>query len=362
MLYPLKFKPVYKSYIWGGRGFKKLGKRLPLGIIAESWEISCHPDGVSIIANGEFKGMPLTKLAELFGRELIGEALLDKDMTKFPLLVKLIDANDRLSVQVHPDDGYASVYENGEYGKNEMWYVISAKPGAKLVYDVVPGVKKESFEQAVRDGRIESCLNFINVFPGDVINIPAGLVHAIGEGIVIAEIQQNSNTTYRVYDYNRVDMYGNKRPLHIEKALGVIDFDTSKRKGKTRGLKVWIGESSIKTHLIANKYFSVEKYEVDGSICEDTEGGRFHVFIILGGKAEIAFDEGTIKLTRGESVLIPAALGKYQLNGHFEALKSYVPDLEKNVIDKLTEGGYTMRQIFDCVDGLEESLNEMLVT
>lgn len=349
MLYPLMFKAVYKDYIWGGREFEKLGKKLPDGIVAESWEVSCHPDGLSVISNGEYKGLTLSRLVELKGKEIVGTELPEKDLKKFPLLVKLIDANDKLSVQVHPEDAYAFIHENGEYGKNEMWYIISAKAGAKLVYDVVDGVTKEAFKNAVNEEKIESCLNFIDVFPGDVVNIPAGLVHAIGEGIVIAEIQQNSNTTYRVFDYDRVDKHGNKRPLHIGKALEVIDFDTSKRKGKSKGLVEKLGNNKEKTYLIANKYFSVEKYVINGIIDENTEGERFYIFLLLEGEAEIIYDTGRIKVSKGESVLIPAALGKYSLKGNFEALKSYVPDLEKNVFENLIKAGYSREQVIKSV-------------
>jgi mannose-6-phosphate isomerase len=257
MFYPFKFQPVYKDYIWGGRNFEKLGKTLPKGIVAESWEVSCHPDGVSIIENGEFRGIPLPSMVDIYGRILVGTALPEKDLRKFPLLVKFIDANKDLSVQVHPDDNYANTYENGEYGKNEMWYIMSAEPGAKLIYDVVPGTTRESFRRAVEEDNIEHCLKSMEVFPGDVINIPSGLIHAIGKGILLAEIQQNSNTTYRVYDYNRTDKNGSKRPLHIGKALDVIDFDASGRKEKYRGLEISAGADSSKKFLIANSYFSV---------------------------------------------------------------------------------------------------------
>ena len=358
MLYPLKFKPVYKDYIWGGRGLEKLGKVLPKeGIVAESWEVSCHPDGVSIVANGEYEGVSLPELIELHGRDLIGNDLPEKDLKKFPLLVKLIDANEKLSVQVHPDDNYALTHENGEYGKNEAWYVISAKPGAKLVCGTLPGVTKETFIKAYQEGNLDSCLNYIEVFSGDVINIPAGLIHAIGEGILIAEIQQNSNTTYRVYDYDRVDKYGNKRPLHFEKALDVINFDLGRKKNKVKGLNVMISEGSLKTYLIANEYFAIEKYLVSGLINEDTRRERFHIYVFLEGNAEFIFGDGNkIKAKMGESVLIPASIGSYYIKGSFKALKTYVPNLQKDIVDKLKEAGYTEEQILKNIEGLSKAL------
>ncbi len=352
MFYPLKFKPVYKDYIWGGRNLEKLGKNLPEGKVAESWELSCHPDGKSVIANGEFEGVVLADLVARYGKQVVGTALPEKDIEKFPLLIKLIDANDKLSVQVHPEDDYARVHENGELGKNEMWYIIDAKPGAKLVYDVAPGTTRESFAQAVKDGKIEGCLKSVEVQPGDTLNIPAGLVHAIGEGIVLAEVQQNSNTTYRVYDYDRTDKEGNKRPLHIEKALEVIDFNTEGRIEKSEGLKVDLGEGCSKTYKIANRYFAVELYAVKGSIKENADGSRFHIYIFTQGEGEFVYGDGILHVKAGETVMIPASLGTYTIQGNFTAIKSYVPDIEQNVVLPLREAGYSKEEIIEKVAGL----------
>ncbi len=353
MLYPLKFNPVFKDYIWGGRNLQKLGKILPEGIVAESWEISCHPDGISTVANGEYKDLPLPELIKKSGRQLIGSALPDSDLEKFPLLVKLIDANDKLSVQVHPEDQYAAVNENGELGKNEMWYIISAKPGAKLVYDIAPGITRSSFAKAVRENKIESCLKYIEVFPGDFLNIPAGLVHAIGEGIVLAEIQQNSNTTYRVYDYNRTDKSGNKRPLHIGKALDVIAFGNAGRKEKYKGLSIKIAENCYKTYKIANKYFCVELYSINGTVEENADGSRFCLYVFIEGEGTIEYHGGAEHVNQGQSVLIPAFMGSYHICGNLKALKSYVPDLDKNVLEPLENAGYSKEDIFKNVSGLE---------
>lgn len=352
MLYPLKFKPVYKDYIWGGRNFEKLGKVLPEGIVAESWEISCHPDGTSIVSNGEYEGMLLPDLISKLGRQIVGTALPEKDVSKFPLLVKFIDANDDLSVQVHPDDSYALTHENGEYGKNEMWYIMSAKPGAKLIYDVIPGTTREVLGQAVKDNKIESCLKYVEVLPGDVINIPAGLIHAIGRGIMLAEIQQNSNTTYRVYDFNRVDKNGNKRPLHIEKALDVIDFNTGSRKEKYDGLEIRTEPGSSKKYAVANGYFSVELYNISGKADETADGSRFYIYVFTEGEGTINYGADSLNVKAGESVLIPAALGSYTIEGNFKALKSYVPNLEQNVFEPLKKSGYTLEEIYENVGGL----------
>ncbi|NJD03091.1 MAG: class I mannose-6-phosphate isomerase [Ruminiclostridium sp.] len=347
MLYPLKFKPVYKDYVWGGRNFEKLGKQLPEGIVAESWEVSCHKNGTSIVANGEFEGITLPNLIKLFGRALIGSELPEKDVEKFPLLVKFIDADKNLSVQVHPGDSYARANENGEYGKNEMWYIIAARPGAKLVYDVRPGITREAFAQAVRDNKVESCLKSIEVFPGDAINIPSGLIHAIGQGIMLAEVQQNSDTTYRVYDYGRTD-----RPLHIEKALDVIDFNSAGRKEKYEGLELDLGNGSSKKHIIATDYFSVEVYNIDGTVTEYATGGKFYIYTVFEGSGGMVWDTGSLDIKAGESLLIPAALGKYALSGRMKALKCYVPNIKKDVLEPLVKSGYGNEDIIASIGGL----------
>lgn len=349
MLYPLKFKPVYKDYVWGGRNFEKLGKQLPEGIVAESWEVSCHKNGTSVVANGEFEGVTLPNLIRLLGRDLIGNELPQKDVDKFPLLVKFIDADKNLSVQVHPDDNYAQAYENGEYGKNEMWYIIDAKPGARLVFDVKPGVTREAFAQAVKDNTVEDCLKYIEVFPGDTINIPSGLIHAIGQGIMLAEVQQNSDTTYRVYDYGRTD-----RPLHIEKALDVIDFNSEGRKEKYEGLKLDLGNGSSRKYIVATDYFSVEVYDIDGSVEENANGDKFYIYTVYEGSGTISWNTGSEDVKIGESILVPASLGKYTFSGKLKALRCYVPNIQKDVIQPLLQAGYSMEAIKASVGGIKD--------
>jgi len=352
MLYPLKFKPLYKDYIWGGRNLEILGKALPdTGIVAESWEVSCHKNGSSIIANGEFEGMSLPELLNHLGRKLIGNSLSQKDVDKFPLLIKFIDADDNLSVQVHPDDAFAHSRENGEYGKNEMWYIISAKPGAKIVYDVVPGTTREMFADAVSKNSVETCLKTVEVFPGDVINIPAGLVHAIGKGILLAEVQQNSDTTYRVYDYGRIG-----RPLHIDKALEVIDFSSAGRREKYAGLELSLGNGCSKRIVIANQYFCTEVYHVNGIVNENANGSKFFIYTFISGKGHILWDGGELAVGIGESILVPASMGKYSLSGNFSALRAYMPDLEADVLQPLKNFGRSIYEIYSEVGGLEAAL------
>jgi len=344
MYYPIKFKPIYKDYIWGGRYFEKFDRVLPEGILAESWELSCHKNGVSIVANGELEGKTLPEVVKGDSKNILGTKF-PLDCDELPLLIKFIDANDRLSVQVHPDDNYAAVYEGG-LGKNEMWYIMDVKPGAKLVAGLKAGVTKEIFAKAIKENRIEECLLEVEVKPGDVINIPAGLVHAIGAGIVIAEIQQTSDTTYRVFDYNRVDSKGVGRPLHLEKALDVINFEAGPRKVKCEGINVKINDKCNKTVYLANKYFACECYEVKGSFTEKCDGSKFNVFICLEGDGKIETENIAVSFKAGETVLIPAAIGGYKVDGQFKALKTYIPDFNKDIVEPMRKAGCTNKEIF----------------
>ncbi len=323
-LYPLRFVPAMKSYLWGGRGLERLGKVLPAGIVAESWEISGHPDGPGTVADGPLAGSTLPELMQRFGRSLVGTALPPSALVTFPLLVKLIDANDRLSVQVHPDDAYAAQHENGSLGKTEMWVVLDARPGAKLVYGLRPGVTKELFARAVREGTVAECLNEVPVRKGDVFDIPAGMVHAIGEGLIIAEIQQSSNTTYRVYDYDRADAAGNKRPLHVDKALDVIRFGDGAPPAPLMLAKA-NGQGVEQTLLVQNRYFAVERIESKGCFQSHADGKRFELLMILDGSAVLSWQGGTMPAATGESFLIPASLGTYTVEGGYTALRAWVP-------------------------------------
>ncbi len=220
-MYPLKFENLYFEKVWGSRDLESFRENLPSGKIGESWDVSCHPHGVSVVSNGKYKGMKLDELIRQEGAKLLGTKI---PTDKFPLLVKLLNTSDKLSVQVHPDDEYALKVE-GEMGKTEVWYVVEANEGAKLILGT-NGCTKKQFEMAIKEGNPEKYMNVVEVKKGDVYLIKSGLIHTMGEGLIIAEIQQNSDTTYRVYDYNR------GRELHIEKALDVIDFNLVGKKSE----------------------------------------------------------------------------------------------------------------------------------
>ena len=228
MLYPLKFSPILKDKIWGGTKLKSLfNKPAETDKLGESWELSGYEGDESVVTNGFLKGNNLTELIEIYMGELIGDTIFDEYGMSFPLLFKLIDANENLSIQVHPGDEVAAERHNS-YGKTEMWYVVDADPGSELIIGFSEDCSRETYLDAMASDRVEDLLQKVPVKKGDVFFIPAGRVHAIGEGVVVAEIQQSSDITYRIYDYKRKDDNGNERELHTEQALDVINFEASK--------------------------------------------------------------------------------------------------------------------------------------
>lgn len=297
---PLKFKPVYVERIWGGRGFANYRSDVPDGKIGERWDISTHQSGLSIVENGVFAGKSLAILIEEYGEALVGTNV---SSTQFPLLVKLIHATDDLSVQVHPDDIYAKREEN-ELGKTECWYVLDAAQDAVLVVGTTD-CTKQAFQEAALNGKLEPLLNTIPVKKGDFFYIPSGLIHAIGKGVVIAEIQQSSDITYRVYDYNR------GRETHLKKALEVADFSLTP--------KLPISD----TILCSGEYFVVEKLNVCGSLAKTSNVLCFDILTCVDGSGSIVHDGNTTTIALGDSILIPATLGNYEIFGELTLLQSY---------------------------------------
>ena len=324
-IYPLIFEPVLKDYIWGGRNLERLfGRSLPPGIIAESWEIAGHVDGTTKVGNGHFAGMPLTAVQEQLGLDLIGyRNAWAYERGKFPLLVKLLDANHPLSVQVHPDDEYALANEGNELGKTEMWVVLDATPDAALILGLQPNTTPELFRQAIRDGNLEQYLHRLPIVAGDAICVPAGTVHAILEGTVIAEIQQNSNTTYRVYDWNRVGTDGNPRPLHIDRAIDVIDF-TRVEPGLAQPKLISESQGVRRLQLCSNRYFTTERVELeDGAVIRGCcDGATLEIWGIIRGTAAVA---GT-HVEAVQFLLLPAAFGDYTVKAQGECtfLRTFV--------------------------------------
>lgn len=315
-MYPLKFNNIYFDKVWGGKNFKLLRDNAPDGNIGESWDIACHKNGTNIVVNGEFKGMPIDELIKLKGEKLIGSCM---QQDAFPLLLKLINTSDKLSIQVHPDDEYEKRH-GSDSGKTEAWYVIDAFEGANLTIGVKGDCTKEAFKRAAIEGNLDKYLNEIPVKKGDVFFIKSGLVHSIGKNVIIAEIQQNSDITYRIYDYNR------GRDLQLEKGLDAIKLDLPAK--QCFGIKVE-RKDYTKTYLCLSQYFSLELYDIKEAISESSDKERFYIFTCVHGIGEITGGYCTEAIKKGDSILIPASLGDYTFKGEMKLLKSYVPNLRK---------------------------------
>ena len=309
-MYPIRFENLYYEKIWGGREFEAFRDNMPEGKIGETWDIACHKNGTGIVANGDFKGINFNDLIKRFGHNLVGEKV---SLEKFPLLIKLINSKEKLSVQVHPGDKYAAKYE-GDYGKTEAWYVIDAKPGASLIVGT-KNCTKEEFEESIKNNTVEDLLNKIEVKKGDCFLINSGLVHAICEGVIIAEIQQNSDVTYRVYDYGR------PRETHIKKALDVINFNLQCENLSQNEEKQYDGYSN--SVLCKNEYFGIEKITITKEYNDLSNVDKFDMYTCVEGQGTIEGDNFKEVIKRGDSFLIPATLGEYTIKGHLKVLKSY---------------------------------------
>ncbi len=321
MRYPLKLQAPLKDYLWGGTRLKEeYHKKTDLEKVAESWELSCHKDGSSVIKNGDAKGMTLPEYIKKNGKELLGSRA--EKFENFPMLIKLIDAENDLSVQVHPDNDYALRVE-GEYGKTEMWYIVDCKEGASLLYGFQKEISKEEFASRIEDGTLLEVTNSVPVKKGDVFFIEAGTLHAIGKGILIAEIQQNSNTTYRIYDYGRVGADGKPRELHIDKAKDVTSLTVPKRDWKSAG-QPETKEGYRSTLLAECEYFTVHRLEVEENALMFAGEESFQSLLVLDGEFELDYGFGSIGLLKGDSVFVPAELGEYDLIGSGEILLSEI--------------------------------------
>lgn len=321
MLYPLKFKALLKERIWGGEWLATgLGKKLPAGKkIGESWEISGVDGDISVVANGLLKGNNLQELVEVYMGDLVGDAVYAKFGLNFPLLIKLLDAQDVLSIQVHPNDLQAAERHNS-YGKTEMWYVMDCVPGSELYLGFEGNVTRDQYLEAVEKGTLPSILKKYSVKPGDTFFIPAGVIHAIGRGIQIAEIQQTSDITYRVDDWGRVDDSGKPREIHTELAVDVIDFGNKQNFDVTRAPKA--GEV---VQLVSCPYFTTSIVEVDGKMeMEYSKLDSFVVYIILDGALEVGYSKGAENVKAGETLLIPASEDEITLVGKARLLEVYI--------------------------------------
>lgn len=299
---------------------ERFGLDLPDGPIGEGWMIGDHPNGTTRCVNGELAGMGLDEIREKYGQAFFGAKGFSEKNGRFPLLIKLLDCQDDLSVQVHPTDDYAGL-PKGELGKTEMWYVLDAKPGAKIIYGLKPGATRESFEAAIREDRIMDELQEVPAQPGDSFYIPAGTVHALCAGVLVAEIQQNSDTTYRLYDYNRPGLDGKPRELHIEDSLNVTAYEGAGASRMTTELPAansWL-------QLAASPYFVVEKGRVGEPWELTATPDSFVIHVICEGTGMIRWEGGTLAAKPGDCFLMPANLGGYTLEGGMTVLRSYLP-------------------------------------
>lgn len=312
-LYPLKFKPVFREKLWGGQKMKtSLGINFsPHPGIGEAWMLSGVPGSQTIVNNGFLKGNELNELLEVYMDELVGEKTFARHKEQFPILIKFIDANDWLSVQVHPDDELAK--KRGlDGGKTEMWYVMECEPGAELISGFNRKISRDFYSKSVKEKKLRNILNFEHVSKGDVFFMPAGRVHALGPGILLAEIQQTSDTTYRIYDWDRVDEQGNPREMHTELALDAIDFSIP-QSYRT----VYTMATNRSVNLVDCPYFQTNILELDLPLIKDySEIDSYVIFICTEGSAEIAFATGKESISKGEVVLIPAVLDKIILAPH----------------------------------------------
>ena len=313
-MYIMKMSPAFKGYLWGGTKLKSdYNKQSDFNIIAESWELSCHPNGKSVIMNGPLAGKTLDAVLENDFTDILGRNC--HGMTKFPLLIKLIDAQADLSVQVHPDDTFALKHE-GEFGKTEVWIILDCEPGASIYYGLRRKVTRRVLRYCIKFQSLITLLKKIEVNKGDVFFISPGTIHAIGAGIVIAEIQQNSDVTYRLYDYNRRDAKGYPRPLHTAKGAHCADLEPVAVSEPPEGF------------LTTCEYFSVKSLKVSGAKNCHAGDDSFQALLITEGEGFVRHGDNEIEITKGDCLFVPANLGDYEITGNCELLVSYagVPD------------------------------------
>ena len=308
---PLKLKPAFQDYIWGGTRLRdEFGKQSDLERLAESWELSCHPAGLATIMNSVNKGKTLKAYLEQDWTARVGEGA--SRFSTFPVLIKLIDACQDLSVQVHPDDAYAREHENGENGKTECWYIVDCEEGAALAYGFNRELSKEEFRASIDNGTLLDYVQLVPVHKGDVFFIEAGTLHAIGAGILIAEIQQNSNLTYRVYDYDRVDANGSPRELHIDKAVDVTKTWPAPPR-RRRPAREFDG---YRAAVVADcPVFTTTELQITGEAKFPAPDGTSYTHLLcIDGDAALIYDEGVVMpIAKGDSIFLPANFGAYSL-------------------------------------------------
>ncbi len=316
-MYPIKLNPVFKEIVWGGERLKSdYGYESDLNNIAEAWVLTARNDGDNTVKNGQFSGQSFTELIKN-NPQFLGKK--GEKYNEFPLLIKFIDAKSDLSIQVHPDDDYARVHENS-LGKTEAWYILDCSDDAELIYGFNKEISKEEFEKSIKDNSFLNHVNKVKVKKGDIFFIEAGTLHAIGGGILLAEVQQNCNTTYRVYDYGRL-VDGKPRELHIEKALDVTNTLPPVRSAEAEGAEVVIGDAKVQK-LCSCEFFTMTSLKLNGKYEYNCDEASFLSVLILDGSGSITAGNTAVSVKKGDSIFIPANSGNVVLSGEFNALLS----------------------------------------
>nr|WP_299001123.1 type I phosphomannose isomerase catalytic subunit [uncultured Allomuricauda sp.] len=302
-MYPLKFKPILKERLWGGTKLKDvLGKPIKSEITGESWELSGVDGDISIVAEGPLKGVSLSELIHKEKENLLGKSVVERFGMDFPILIKFIDAKKDLSIQLHPNDALAKERHNS-FGKTEMWYIMDANPGAQLIVGFNKTVEKEEYVKSLEENTLLDLMNYENVKEGDTFFINTGKIHAIGAGVMLAEIQQTSDVTYRVFDFNRRDKDGNLRELHTEQALDAMDYE------KKDDFKVmYSNQKNTHNCMVDSVYFKTNYLNIDRTMEVDVSSrDSFTIYLCVGGEVVVSNTAGSATLKRGETVLVPAS-------------------------------------------------------
>jgi mannose-6-phosphate isomerase len=332
MIVPLPLAGALHETIWGGRALaERLGKALPTGaLVGESWETANE----SLVRDGPYAGESLAALVARLGADLLGWRSVAVYGRRFPLLTKFIDAREQLSVQVHPDDAYAARHEHGKLGKTETWYVLHAEPGAQLIYGFARATSSDEVRRAIEQTQLEPLLHSFAPRPGDVIFVPPGTVHAIGGGILLYELQEYSDVTYRLYDYGRVQADGTTRELHVERALEVLRYGPPPSVRATPLEAIPYGEDGSRRVLVACRYFVEEELRVAGEVADTTTPASCQILTCLRGACTIEAGGAVVLLRRGETAVLPAALGAYTLHGDpAQLMRAYVLEERDPLLD-----------------------------
>lgn len=317
-LYPLQFAPILKERIWGGTKLQTvLNKPITSKITGESWELSTVEGDVSVVSNGNLAGKSLTEIINEFPIELLGKKVYNRFGKQFPLLFKFLDAREDLSIQVHPNDELAKKRHNS-FGKTEMWYIMQADENARIIVGFKENSNAEEYVSHLQNKTVLSLLNDVKVHAGDVFFLETGTVHAIGAGMVVAEIQQTSDITYRIYDFDRVDAQGNHRELHVDLALEAINYNETTA-------KIEYSKNENEPNEVVNcNYFTTNFIPLDGQVSVNKDGDSFTVYMCVEGNFELLWEEKIYSYKKGDTVLLPASVTKYDLMGKASVLEIYI--------------------------------------